>query len=63
MSKKNQSTRKFNFAQSCESRQCRAEFKKDIIKNFSESVITPHEYNGANKILTCLFCKKITKIK
>ena len=61
MARKSQTGRKFKFAQSCDSRQCRAEFKDDIIKNFSETVTTPHEFE--NKVITCLYCGKITKLK
>ncbi len=63
MRRKSQSTRKMKFAQTCDSRQCRKEFKDDIIKNFSEGVTTPHEYNGKNKIITCLYCGKVSKLK
>lgn len=54
---------KMKFAQSCDSRQCRAEFKSQIIKNFSESVTTPHELDKGKKTVTCLYCGKVTKIK
>jgi len=63
MAKKIQSSRKFKFAQSCDSRQCRTKFKADIVKNFCEAVTTPHEYDGANKTVTCLYCGKINKLK
>ena len=61
--KKNKSNRKFKFAQSCDSRQCRAEFKSDIIKNVSETVTTPHEFDGKNNTVTCLYCGKVRKLK
>lgn len=63
MGRKPTSDRKMKFAQSCDSRQCRKEFKDDIIKNFSEAVTTPHEYDGKNKTVTCLYCGKVTKLK
>ena len=55
--------RKMKFAQSCESRECRKNYKEDIIKNFSETVTTPHEYDGGNKTVTCLYCGKVSKLK
>jgi len=54
---------KFKFAQSCDSRQCRKEFKEEIIKNFSETVTTPHEYDKGKKTVTCLYCGKVSKVK
>lgn len=63
MIKKNNSNRKFKFAQTCNSRECRTKFKKDVIKNFCEAVTTPHEYDGGNKNVTCLYCGRITKVK
>jgi len=63
MRKKIYSGRKFKFVQICDSRQCRKEFNGDIIKNFSEGITTPHEYDGSNKTITCLYCWKISKLK
>ena len=62
MARKSQTGRKFKFAQSCDSRQCRAEFKKDIIKNVSEAVATPHELDLKNRTVTCIYCGKVTKL-
>ena len=63
MRRKSRTGKKFKFAQSCDSRQCKKEFKDDIIKGFSEGIATPHEYDGANKTVTCLYCGKVTKLK
>ena len=63
MARKSHTNKKFKFAQSCDSRQCRKEFKDDIIKDFSETVTTPHEYDGLSKTVTCLYCGKVTKLK
>lgn len=50
------------FAQSCESKQCKIEFKKDIIKNFCEAIITPHELNLDLRTITCIYCGKVSKV-
>lgn len=63
MRKKNNSTRKMKFAQSCDSKECRKNHKDEIIKDFSETVTTAHEYDGKNKTVTCLECGKVTKLK
>lgn len=63
MARKNKSSKKMKFAQSCDSRECRLTYKHDIIKGFSETVTTPHEYDGANKTVTCLYCGRINKLK
>ena len=50
------------FGQSCDSRQCRTEFKDDIIKGVTEAVATPHELDLKNRTVTCLYCGKVTKL-
>ena len=50
------------FAQSCDSKQCRTEFKKDIIKGVTEAVATPHELDLKNRTVTCIYCGRVTKL-
>jgi hypothetical protein len=49
--------------QSCDSKQCRLEFRNDIVKGVSEAVATPHEVNFTQGTITCLYCGKVTKFK
>jgi hypothetical protein len=54
--------RLMKMAQSCDSRECRSEFKSEIIKGFSEAIVTPHEINFTQGTITCLYCGKVTKL-
>lgn len=63
MSKKKINDTIRRFAQTCDSRKCRSENKDEIIKNFCEAVTTVHEINLTSKIIKCMDCGKITKLK
>ena len=54
--------RKMILGQSCDGKECRTKYKSEIIKNFSESICTPHEINFTTGKIKCLYCGKITKL-
>lgn len=49
------------FAQSCDSRECRKKYKKDL-NDICDFVTTVHTFNRTTKVVTCTECGKSYKL-